>query len=170
MKLLTKPIYIRFPVATLLVLLLVLALVITGFVLYRNRVFHNLFFQTLSSNNVRSISIYSAYEKELTPLSQEETDALIPLLRNIRLKEEPYQYYGLIGDQGNDYRIELKNGITFDLNLSGGDPGVYIFGEDAYSIGYRNDPEAAADFENLWNLEAMYRIHTEKYYPAATEK
>lgn len=51
------------------------------------------------------------------------------------------------------------------MNLSGGDPGVYIFNGDGYSVGYRDDPDAAEAFENLWRLEELYRVHTQKYYP-----
>lgn len=165
MKVWTKPIYIRFSVRTLLVCLLVLSLLVTGVILYKRYVFHNLFFKTLSADSIDAIYIYAPYSQEKSALSKEEIEATVSLIRNIRVQEEPYANYALIGDQGNDYHICLKNGISFDLNLSGGDPGVYIFNGDGYSIGYRDDPEAIAAFENLWRLEELHREHLDKYYP-----
>lgn len=165
MKLLTKPIYIRLCVSTVLVLLLILALLITGIVLYNNHVFHNLFFQNLSEEDVETVFVYSRYGQDLAQLTQEETEAVITLLRNIRLQEEPYKDVKLLGGFGNGYHIRLKNGIAFDLKPSGGDPGLYIFGEWAYSIGKRDDPESAAAYENLWRMEELYRAHMKKYYP-----
>lgn len=165
MGFLTKPIYVRFRVRTLLILLIVLGLIVAGVVLYKNYIFHNLFFQKLSIDKVDSICIYNYYEQGSTALSMQETDNVISLLRNIRLKEEPFKNYALIGDQGDDYHIRLKNGISFDLNLSGGNPGVYIINDRAYSIGYREDLNAADDFENIWRLEELHSEYIKKYYP-----
>lgn len=165
LQFLLKPIYIRIPVAALLVLALVLALGITGWVLYDNYVFHDLFFMNLEQADIASVSVYSNHGKELTPLSEEEVEAMLPLLRKIRLREEPYKNVGTMGGR-TAYRIELKNGRAFDLDLFGGDPGMYILGEDAYSIGYRDDPVASEDFENLWALEEMCSAHQAKYYPS----
>lgn len=151
--------------ATLLILSLVLALVVALTVLYNNYVFHNLFFQGLSSENVESVSVYNYNGKGMTQLSPQETAETVALLRKIRFREEPYKNFGLMGDKGDDFHIKLKNGIEFDLNLSGGDPGVYIIGENAYSIGYRDDPNTAEAFENLWELEALYDSYALKYSP-----
>ena len=160
-----KPVYIKMRVWLLLVLLIALGLVVTGAVLYKNYVFHNLFFKTLSSDKIESISVYGYYGKGPTVLSPQEKEDVVSLLRNIRLREEPYTNYGLIGDKGVDYHIKLKNGISFDLDLSGGDPGVYIINNKAYSIGYREDQSASGDFENIWQLEELYSRYVEKYYP-----
>ena len=167
MNIWTKPIYIKMRVWVLLVLLIVLGILVSSAVLYQNYVFHNLFFKTLSPDKIESVSVYSYYGKALTPLSNQETEDVIALLSNIRLKEAPYVDYGVTGDKGTDYRIKLKNGIQFDFNLSGGDPGVYIINGKAYSVGYRDDPNASEDFENIWHLEELYRDHIKKYYPNA---
>ena len=165
MSFLTKPVYVRFRVRTLLILLIVLGLIVAGVVLYKSYVFHNLFFQTLSIDKVDSIYIYNYYERGSTALSMEETDDVISLLRNIRLKEEPFKNYAQLGDQGADYHIKLKNGISFDLNLSGGDPGMYIINDEAYSIGYWEDQSAADDFKNIWCLEELHSAYIKEYYP-----
>lgn len=165
MKFWTKPIYIRFSVKALLLCLLLLSLLLTGIVFYKNYIFHNWFFKTLSTDKIEAIYVYNSGEQEKSMLTEQETEAVVSLLRNVRLKEEPYKNYKLLGDRGNDYHIKLKSGISFDLNLSGGDPGVYIFNGNGYSVGYRDDPDAAEAFENLWRLEELYRGHTQKYYP-----
>ena len=161
----TKAIYVKFRVRTLLILLIILGLVIATVMLYKNYVFHNLFFQTLSIDKVDSICIYNYYQQGSTALSTQETNNVIALLRNIRLKEEPFKNYELIGDHGDGYHIRLKNGISFDLNLSGGNPGVYIINDGAYSIGYREDLNTADDFENIWRLEELHSELIKKYYP-----
>ena len=165
MNIWTKPIYIKMRVWVPLVLLIVLGILVSSAVLYQNYVFHNLFFQTLSPDKIESVSVYSYYDKALTPLSTQEKEDVTALLANIRLKEAPYVDYRVTGDKGTDYHIKLKNGIHFDLNLSGGDPGVYIINGKAYSVGYRDDPNASEDFENIWRLEELYNTHREKYYP-----
>lgn len=165
MNIWTKPIHIKIRVWLLLALLIALGLVVIGAVLYKNYVFHNLFFKTLSSDKIESISVYGYYGKGPTVLSPQEKEDVVSLLRNIRLKEEPYTNYGLIGDKGVDYHIKLKNGISFDLDLSGGDPGVYVINNKAYSIGYREDQSTSGDFENIWRLEELYSKHVKKYYP-----
>ena len=165
MNIWTKPIYIKMRVWFLLALLIALGLVVTGTVLYKNYVFHNLFFKTLSSDKIESISVYGYYGKGPTVLSPQEKEDVVSLLRNIRLREEPYTNYGLIGDKGVDYHIEMKSGISFDLNLSSGDPGVYIVDDKAYSVGYREDQSTSGDFENIRCLEELYSRYVEKYYP-----
>ena len=165
MNIWTKPIYIKMRAWVLLLLVIVRGILISGAVLYQNYVFHNLFFKTLSTNKIESVSVYSYYGKESTVLMAQETEAVVSLLANVRLREEPYADYRLTGDKGNDYHITLKNGIQFDLNVSGGDPGVYIINGKAYCVGYRDDPNASGDFENIWQLEALYNSHREKYYP-----
>lgn len=165
MNIWTKPIYIKIRIRFLLVLLIILAIVVAGVVLYKNYVFHNLFFKTLSSDNIESVSVYGYYGKGPTALSRQETEDVVLLLRKIRVKEEPYTNYGLIGNKGDGYHIRLKNGITFDLDFSGGDPGVYIINNKAYSIGYREDLSTYPDFENIWRLEELYDTYVEKYYP-----
>ncbi len=164
----TKPIYVKFRLWYLLILLLALGIIISGVVLYKNFVFHNLFFKTLSLDKIESICVYDYYEQGKTELSKEEAEEVVSLLRNIRFKEEPYKEFGLIGGHGRCYYIRLKNGISFDLNLSGGNPGVYIINiVDAYSIGYREDPSTADEFNNLWCLEDLYYEYVKKYYPNA---
>ena len=165
MKIWTRPIYIHLSLKTLLIVLLISGLLIAGFVLYKNYVFHNWFFQTLSVEKIEAIYVYNSYEREKSLLSQHETENVVLFLRNIHIKEEPYKNYALIGNHGNAYHIQLKNGISFDLNLSGGDPGVYIIDGDGYSIGYRDEPGTAEAFENLWHFEELHREHIEKYYP-----
>ena len=157
-------------VAALLILLLVLILIVAGVVLYKNAVLHNLFFRSLSLDNVQSISVYNDFGCDMIQLSQEEMKQMLPLLCKIRLKGKPYKNIGLMGDRGYDYHIRLKNGVEFDLNLSGGNPGMYVIGEDAYIVGYRDDPEAAKDFENIWRLEAFHEIHMNKYYPESVSE
>jgi hypothetical protein len=161
----TKPIYVKFRLWSLLILLIVLGIIISGVVLYKNYVFHNLFFRTLSLDKIESICVYNYYGQGATVLSEEETEAVVSLLRHIRLKEEPFKNFGLLGDQGDDYHIRLKNGISFDLDLSGGNPGVYIINDRAYSIGCREDLNAAEDFENIWRLEELHSEYVKKYYP-----
>lgn len=165
MNILTKSIYIKMRLWVLLLLLAVLGSLVFTLVLYQNLAFHNLFFKNLSAGKIEAVSVYSYYEKESTVLTAQETEAVVALLCNIRLKEEPYVDYRITGDKGNDYHIKLKNGIEFDLNLSGGDPGVYIINGKAYSVGYRDDPNASGDFANIWQLEELYNSHREKYYP-----
>ena len=161
----TKPIYVKFRLWSLLILLIILGIIISGVVLYKNYVFHNLFFKTLSLDKIESICVYNDDRQGTTVLSEEETEAVVSLLRNIRLKEEPFINYGLIGDQDNGYHIKLKNGISFDLNFSGGNPGVYIINDRAYSIGYREDLSAAEDFENIWRLEELHSEHVKNTIP-----
>lgn len=152
-----KPVYIRVRVRSVLLLLLFLVLACTGIVLYRNYVFHNLFFQTLSENQIEGIYIYQEYQKESTILSNEDTQDVISLLNGIRLKEEPYKKFGVMGDRGNDYHIQMKNGKSFDLNVVFiGDRAYYIIGEDAYPVEYN---------ENCAAIRALYREHRQKYYP-----
>lgn len=165
MRFWTKPIYVKFRLRCLLILLIALGIIVSGVVLYKNYVFHNLFFKTLSLDKIESICVYNDYGQGTTVLSEEETEEIVSLLRNIRLKEEPFENYGLLGDHGDDYHISLKNGISFDLNLSGGDPGVYIINDRAYSIGYWEDLSSADDFENIWRLEELHSEYVEKYYP-----
>jgi len=161
----TKPIYIKFRLWFLLIFLIVLGIIISGVVLYKNYVFHNLFFNTLSIDKIETICVYNYYGQGVTVLSNEEAKEVISLLRNVRLKEEPYKSYKLLGDQGDDYNIRLKNGISFDLNLSGGDPGAYIINDDGYVIGYRENPNSVEDFENIWCLEELHSVLIKKYYP-----
>lgn len=161
----TKPICVKFRLWSLLILLIVLGIIISGVVLYKNYVFHNLFFKTLSLDKIESICVYNYYGQGTTVLSKEETEEMVSLLCNIRLKEEPFKDYGLLGDQGDDYHIRLKNGISFDLNLSGGNPGAYIINDDGYVIGYREDLSATDDFENIWRLEELHSVLIKKYYP-----
>lgn len=169
MEIWTKPIYIKFRVRTLLIFLVILGILITGVVLYKNFVFHNLFFQNLSIDDIESIEIYHNVRLgETAVLSTQDAEAVISLLRNIRLEEEPYSDYGVIGGHGNDFHIKLKNGIRFDLQLAGGDPGVYIFNGDGYSIGYRDDPDTAEKFKNIWRLDALYEELADKYFPKET--
>lgn len=164
---LTKPIYIKFRLSTLLIFLLVLALLITGVVLYKHYVFHNWFFSTLSADAVEAIYVGDAYHPE-TQLPADDAEKVIALLRNIRLQEEPYDGMRFVGASAS-YRIRLKNGIEFELmtypgDLQGG-PLMYIFGTDGYKVGTRDDPESAAVYENMMQLEMLLQEYIDKYCP-----
>lgn len=161
----TKPIYVKFRLRFLLILAIIFGIIVFGVVLYKNCAFHNLFFKTLSLDKIESIYVYNYYRQGTTALSAEEAEEVVSLLRNIRLKGEPYKDFKLMGDQGDDYHIRLKNGISFDLNLSGGNPGAYIINDEGYVIGYREDPSATDEFENIWCLEELHRKYLKKYYP-----
>lgn len=161
----TKPVYIKFRLWFLLIILIVLGIIVSGVVLHKNYAFHNLFFRSLSLSKIESIYVYNCYEQGIKALSAEESEAVVSLLRNIRLKGEPYKKYSLLGDNGNNYHVKLKNGISFDLNLSGGNPGAYIINDEAYIIGCREDLSTSDEFENIWCLEELYSEYIKKYYP-----
>ena len=52
MRFWTKPIYVKFRLRSLLILLIALGIIVSGVVLYKNYVFHNLFFKTLSLDKI----------------------------------------------------------------------------------------------------------------------
>ena len=160
---LTKPIFIKFRLSTLLIVLLILALLVTGVVLYRNYVFHNWFFSTLSADKVEAIYIGNCYHPE-TQLPEEAAQAVIMLLRNIHLEEEPYKNVAFFGS-GAAYRIRLKNGTEFKLTAYSGGPLMYVFGTDGYKVGERNDPESVAVYENILQLEKLLQEYIDAYCP-----
>lgn len=161
-----KPIYIKFRVRTLLIVLVILALIITGVVLYQNYVFHNLFFRNLTAAKVESVSVYHyAYEPKSVTLSEQEAEEVLALLRNIRLCEEPYKEFGINGGFPPTYRIQMKNGRSFELQAAVvGEHSVYILDEDAYNVGSYFDDAAADKVENILHLEELYNKYIEKYF------
>lgn len=147
------------------IVILGLCVIITCTVLYRRFVFHNLFFQNLDEDLVKSVWVYDHFGRGLSELSPEDTERALALIRQIRIHREPYKNYELMGDSGWDLQVRLRCGIVFNLNLGGGDPGVYIIDDNAYSVGHRTDLSAQADFENIWALEELCSRLREAYYP-----
>ncbi len=160
---LTKPISIKFRLSTLLIALLILTLLITGVVLYKNYVFHNWFFSTLSADKVEAIYVGDLYHPE-TQLPEDAAQVVITLLRNIRLEEEPYKNVAFFGP-GAAYRIRLKNGTEFKLMAYAGNPLMYVFGTDGYKVGEMNDPESVAVHENILQLDKLLQEYMDTYCP-----
>lgn len=150
MKFLTKPFYIKLRLRDLLILFLCAAFLVIGFFLYKSYAFHNLFFRSLSENKIESVYIYDRDGQSLTALEDAQIAQLVPLLRNIRLTEEPYVDFGVLGDYGNDFQIRLKSGIVLELNVYGGEPACYIINGESY-------PVQTADIESLHRLEVFYK-------------
>ena len=160
-----KPIYIKFRVRTLLIVLVILVLIITGVVLYQNYVFHNLFFRSLTAGNVESVSVYHyAYQPKTVTLSKQEAEEVLALLRNIRLYEEPYKNFGMTGFPAT-YNIKLKNGRSFELQAAVvGERSVYILDGDAYNVGSCLDDKVTDKVENILHLEELYNKYIEQYF------
>ena len=147
-----KTIEIRFRLRSLLIVLLCLGLLVAGVAMYQGYVFHNLFFSCLNFDAIASVQVCHPDGETFSDLNDSQTKELAFLLRNIRLRSEPYQDFGILGDKGIDYRISLKNGIVFDLNIYCGEPACYIINGLAY-------PAEASDHHNLLLLEALYNSH-----------
>ena len=152
MKFLTKPICIKLRLRDLLILVLCAALLVTSLFLYKSYAFHNLYLCSLSENKIEVIYIYDRYGQNPTALGAAELAQLVPLLRNIRLTEEPYTNFGVLGDYGDDFQIRLKNGMVLELNLYGGEPACYIINGKGY-------PVQATDLENLHRLEEFCKTY-----------
>ena len=153
-----RPVYIRVRIRTLLILLLALTSIWTGIILYRNYVFQNLFLKNLSTHLIEEICIYQEYQKDCTALDSDDTQAVISCLNGIRLKEEPYKDFHIVGDRGNDYLIRLKNGKSFVLNMFIiGDQAYYVFNQDTYPVEHN---------ENFQTFRTLHEAHMQKYYAA----
>lgn len=160
-----KPVCIKFRVRTLLIVVVILALIITGAVLYQNYVFHNLFFQNLTVAKVESVNVcHYAFQPKTVTLSEQEAEQVLALLRNIRLQEEPYTDFGMTGYPAT-FHIQMKNGRSFELQAAVvGERSVYILDGKAYNVGSFSDDKASHKVENILQLEELYNKYIEQYF------
>ena len=150
MNFFNKTFFIKLRLRHLMIFFICVALLFTGLVLYKTYTLHDLLLRCLlTENSIESIYIYNRFGQNPTPLEKHQIALLIPLLQNLRITEEPYTDFGILGDHGNDFQIHLKNGIVLELNIYCGEPACFIIN----GMGY---PVSDDGLDNLRQLEAFY--------------
>lgn len=146
---------LRISVGALLMILLALVLVVVGVVMYRNYTFHNWFFRSLSANHIETVTIFAENSQSTATLSSEETEALVALMKDIRLSEKPYKNVQVMVNYGG-YEIVFKSGIRFCMKiLSVEDVGMIVIDEKFYPVADLREEEAL-ETKKFQMLEALY--------------
>ena len=146
---------LRISIGALLAILLALVLVVVGAEMYRNHIFHNWFFRTLSADHIESVTISAENSQTTATLSSEEAEALVALMKGIRLSEQPYKNVQVVGNYGG-YEIVFKSGIRFCMKVSiVEDVGMIVIDENFYPVADLREEEAL-EAKNFRMLEDLY--------------
>lgn len=154
---------LRISVGALLMILLALVLVVVGVVMYRNYAFHNRFFDTLSTGNIESVTIFADNDRQTDALDRKEIEELVMLMKNIRLSEKPYKNVQVMGSYGG-YEIVFKTGIRFCVGiLSLEEVGLVVIGENFHPVADLGDVDSL-ETKNFLMLESLYSQHVANYF------
>ena len=148
---------LRIPVWALLMLVLAVILTVTGVALYRNYIFHTWFLSGLDGTDIASVTVNVPDEALTTSMLPGEIDELARLLRNIRIKEEPYKNLQQFGTAGSTFEVLLQSGVRITLSvLSLDGRGMLAIGENYYPVADLLDPNAE-ETKSFLLLVALFR-------------
>lgn len=149
-----KTILIKTNLLTIVIVCIVVAL---AALLYVTNGVQNLFFATMSTNQVASVAVNERSSEESAMLSADDIARLVPLLQGVRLKGRSVRLFSA-ETMNSQYTVRLKSGVCFDVACYSDH---YIINGRGYAI-----PEGHKD-DNYSHIVRLYQEHLDdrEYFP-----
>lgn len=158
-----KTVTLRLPVWGILAAILILALLVGAVAMHRPNREENRLLKTLDTQDVTAAYIIGYFlrapdEKKL--LSQEDTAALVSLLNQVKLTDEPYDLK-LLGGHSAQYEFTLSNGKTFRFGCVDVPTEYFYWLDGKYYL-----CSELSDVNAIWRqLNTLYETQCQEYFP-----